>query len=82
MAYTNEEERNEFWMLTKGILQDSKVDIEEAKVLKRWMEEHPHEGFQRPISKLEKFMADGYIDRFESKELIESISFALRTLRQ
>ena len=37
---TREEERAEFWLLTQGILQDSKVDASEARVIKRWLEEH------------------------------------------
>ena len=40
MAYTRKELSDEFWMLTKGILQDSSVDTDEARVLKRWLEEH------------------------------------------
>jgi len=82
MAYTNSELGQEFWMLTKGILQDSTVDTDEASVLKRWLEEH-RQGteFDFVISKLGKFLTDGYIDRFESKELINSIGSILRTLR-
>ena len=72
----------EFWMLTKGILQDSKVDTEEAAVIKRWLEEHRTGGeFDRAIERLDGFLADGYIDRFESKKLIDSIGAVLATLR-
>ena len=79
---TKKEEANEFWMLTKGILQDSRVDTAEAQVIKRWLEEHQHgEEYSRLIQKLERFFQDGYIDRFESQELIESIGTVLRTLR-
>jgi len=82
MAYTVQEKASEFWMLTKGILQDSQVDTDEARVIKRWLEEHRQgEEFARVISKLEKFLTDGYIDRFESRELMESIGTVLRTLR-
>jgi len=83
MAYTKQELGAEFWMLTKGILQDSTVDTDEAAVLKRWLTEHK-EGteFDRVIAKLDKFLTDGYIDRFESQELINSIGTVLRTLRQ
>jgi len=82
MAYTNSELGQEFWMLTKGILQDSTVDTDEAAVIKRWLEEHRQGAeFDLVISKLEKFLTDGYIDRFESKELINSIGTILRTLR-
>jgi len=82
MAYTNGELGQEFWMLTKGILQDSTVDTDEAAVLKRWLEEHRQGSeFDLVIAKLEKFLTDGYIDRFESKELVNSIGNILRTLR-
>ena len=82
MAYSKAELGAEFWMLTKGILQDSSVDTDEAAVVKRWLEEHK-EGteFDLVISRLDKFLKDGYIDRFESKELINSIGNILRTLR-
>ena len=79
---TRKEEASEFWMLTKGILQDSKVDTEEAMVIKRWLEEHRQSNeFDPIIAKLAKFLTDGYIDRFESKELIDSIGRILSTLR-
>ena len=79
---TKKEEADEFWMLTKGILQDSRVDTTEAQVIKRWLEEHQRgDEFSRLIQKLERFFKDGYIDRFESQELIEAIGLVLRTLR-
>jgi len=79
---TYKEESAEFWMLTKGILQDSRVDLDEARVIKRWLEEHSHEGaFDATIRKLDKFLADGYIDRFESADMIESIGNVLARLR-
>ena len=82
MAYTNAELGAEFWMLTKGVLQDSTVDTDEAKVLMRWLEEHKTGAeFDAVIAKLQKFLTDGYIDRFESKELINTIGNVLRTLR-
>lgn len=82
MAYTRQEEAAEFWMLTQGILQDSSVDTDEAKVIYRWLQEHKADAsFDFAIRKLEKFFADGYIDRFESKELIDSLGNILRTLR-
>jgi len=82
MAYTNNELGQEFWMLTKGILQDSTVDTDEAAVLKHWLEEHRNgTEFDLVIAKLGKFLMDGYIDRFESKELVNSIGTILRTLR-
>ena len=82
MAYTNAELSEEFWMLTKGVLQDSTVDTDEAKVLVRWLEEHKTGAeFDRVVEKLRKFLTDGYVDRFESKELVNSIGTVLRTLR-
>jgi len=79
---TRQEESAEFWMLTKGILQDSRVDTEEAGVIKRWLEEHRRgDEFDRLIAKLDKFLQDGYIDRFESKEMIDSIGHVLAVLR-
>ena len=82
MAYAKQELGEDFWMLTKGILQDSSVDTDEARVIKRWLEEHK-EGteFDLIIGKLDKFLTDGYIDRFESKQLIDTIGTILRTLR-
>ena len=82
MAYTKKELGAEFWMLTKGILQDSNVDTDEAGVIKRWLEEH-REGteFDLVIARLNKFLQDGYIDRFESKTLIDTIGTILRQLR-
>lgn len=82
MAYTRAELGSEFWMLTKGILQDSRVDTDEALVIKRWLEEHQTgDEFAFTIEKLDKFFQDGYIDRFESKALIETIGNVLRSLR-
>jgi len=79
---TRKEESSEFWMLTKGILQDSRVDTEEAAVVKRWLEEHKRgDEFDRLIGKLDKFLVDGYIDRFESKDVIDSIGRVLALLR-
>ena len=79
---TRQEESSEFWMLTKGILQDSRVDIEEAAVIKRWLEEHRRgDEFERLIQKLNKFLGDGMIDRFESTDLIDSIGRVLAQLR-
>ena len=82
MAYSKAELGAEFWMLTKGILQDGTVDTDEAGVIKRWLEEHK-EGteFDFTIARLDKFLTDGYIDRFESKQLIDTIGTILRTLR-
>lgn len=82
MAYSKAELGAEFWMLTKGILQDSNVDTDEASVIKRWLEEHK-EGpeFDVVIAKLDKFLTDGYIDRFESRQLVDTIGTILRTLR-
>lgn len=83
MAYTKSELASEFWMLTKGILQDSSVDTDEAKVLKHWLEEHQENGqFQGLIDRLDKFLTDGYIDRFESKNMIDMFGWILTQLRK
>ena len=83
MAYSRQELGEEFWMLTKGILQDSSVDTDEARVLKRWLEEHKEGAeFDTIIGKLDKFLTDGYIDRFESKNLMDTIGSILRLLRE
>ena len=83
MAYSRQELGEEFWMLTKGILQDSSVDTDEARVLKRWLEEHRDGAeFDTIIGKLDKFLVDGYIDRFESKSLMDTIGSILRLLRE
>ena len=80
---TRKEESNEFWMLTKGILQDARVDTEEALVVKRWLEEHQRDGeFAHAIETLGKFLTDRYIDRFESKSLCDMIGNVLTMLRQ
>ena len=82
MAYTKAELGAEFWMLTKGILQDATVDTDEASVIKRWLEEHKEGAeFDLVLNRLNKFLTDGYIDRFESKQLIDTIGTILRTLR-
>ncbi len=79
---TREEKGREFWMLTKGILQDEKVDVDEARILKRWLEEHGDGvDFSYLLGKIDKVLADGWIDRFESRELIVAIGEVLRILR-
>lgn len=79
---TRKEEREEFWLLTKGILQDAKVDTEEARVVKRWLEEHRRgTEFDRALSKLGEQLSDGWIDRFESQSIIEAIGEVLHMLR-
>ena len=80
---TRDEERAEFWMLTKGILQDGRVDTDEANVIKRWLEEHQREGeFAQAIGRLGEFLTERYIDRFESKSLCDLIGSVLTRLRQ
>ena len=79
---TRKEESNEFWMLTKGILHDTRVDTEAALVIKRWLEEHQRNGeFAYEIETLGKFLSDHYIDRFESKGLCDMVGGVLTTLR-
>lgn len=80
---TREELSAEFWLLTQGILQDSQVDAAEAKVVKRWLEEHAEAGdFSLVVAKLDKFLKDGFIDRFESRDITTAIGTVLRTLRE
>ena len=78
---TRAEERAEFWMLTKGILQDSRIDVDEARVMKRWLEEHGKgDEFAFMIDKLNGFLADGYIDPRESSTISNYIGRVLVTL--
>lgn len=83
MAYTNGELASEFWMLTKGMLQDASIDTEEAIVLKRWLEEHGLvETFKPLVDRLGAFLADGFIDCYESKRLLDSFGTVLAHLRK
>ena len=79
---TKKELHDEFWLLTKSVLEDSRIDTDEARVIKRWMEEH-REGnsFDFFIEKLNGFLSDGYVDRFESTKVIEALGSVLRQLR-
>ncbi len=78
---TRKELHDELWLLTKGMLQDSRIETTEATVVKRWLEEHQLvDEFKFTVEKLDRFLADGYIDRFESKELVESLGHALQRL--
>ena len=78
---TKKEEHDEFWLLTRSVLQDSQIDTEEARVLKRWLEEHQRDTeFNYVIEKLNRILADGYVDRFESKEVIDTIGHTLSQL--
>ena len=80
---TRKELHDEFWLLTRGVLQDSKVDTDEAKVIKRWLEEHQRDGeFNVLIEKLAGFLTDGSIDRFESTAIINMLGRALAQLNQ
>ena len=82
MAYTKQELGREFWLLTKGILQDSTIDTDEALVLKRWLEEHRDgDQFEPIIETLDKCLRDGYIDRFESQRLTTVFGHILAELR-
>ena len=79
---TREEERAEFWLLTKGILQDSVIDSTEARVIKRWLEEHQRDNeFEMLLSRLESFLADGYIDPRESNAIADAIGRVLSNMR-
>ena len=79
---TREEERAELWLLTKGILQDSVIDADEARVIKRWLEEHRRgDEFSMLIARLDSFLRDGYIDPRESSAIASSIGRTLADLR-
>ena len=79
---TQKELHEEFWLLTKSVLQDSRIDTEEANVLKRWLEEHQQGNeFEFIIGKLNRFLADGYVDRFESQEIMDALGRTLSLLR-
>ena len=52
-------------------------------MLKRWLEEHRQEGaFDAVIERLARFLSDGYMDRFESKDMIDMLGFTLRRLNE
>lgn len=79
---TKQELHDEFWLLTKSVLEDSKIDAEEARVIKRWMEEHRDgNSFDFFIAKLGGFLSDGYVDQFESTKIIDALGCVLRQLR-
>lgn len=79
---TLQQERDEFWMLTKGLLQDSKIDTDEARVVRCWLAEHNHDNaYDFCIAKLDKQLADGWIDRYESTAIIDAIGQVLRSMR-
>ena len=80
---TRKELHDEFWLLTRSILQDSKVDTNEARVIKRWLEEHQREGeFNGLIGKLAGFLTDGYVDQFESMTIADLLGQALAQLNK
>lgn len=82
MAYTDKELSAEFWLLTKGVLQDSRIDTDEAVVIKRWLEEHQQGGeFAPTIDILTQFLADGFISEYESRRLMDTFGRVLATLR-
>lgn len=78
---TKEELGAEFWLLTKGILQDAVIDAEEARVIKRWLQEHAPEEGAGMVARIDGFLADGYIDPRESARLAEALGVILRRLR-
>lgn len=80
---TQQELHDEFWLLTKGVLQDSRIDADEAKVLKRWLEEHQQgTEFDYVIKRLNLVLEDGYVDRFESRDVIDSLGRTLAQLNE
>ena len=80
---TQQELHDEFWLLTKGVLQDSRIDAGEAKVLKRWLEEHQRgTEFDYVIKRLNLVLGDGYVDRFESRDVIDALGRTLEQLNE
>ena len=78
---TRKEQHDEFWLLSRGVLQDSKVDADEARILKRWLEEHQRDDeFSEVIKRLDSFLTDGYVDRFESSSIVNMLGRALAQL--
>ena len=83
MAYKKSELAAELWMLTKGMLQDSRIDTDEARVVKRWLEEHKDgASFDGAIAMLDRFLADGFIAQYESQQLTEALGRLLAQLRK
>jgi hypothetical protein len=79
---TRQELHDEFWLLTKGVLQDSRIDAGEAKVLRRWLVEHQRgDEFARLIDMLSAFLSDKYVDPSESNAVIDALGHVLATLR-
>ena len=69
--------------MTRGILQDSTVDAHEARVLKRWLEEHQRgDEFANLIGKLSNFLTDGFVDRFESAAVVNMLGWTLAQLNK
>ena len=80
---TKQELHAEFWLLTKSVLQDSTIDTDEARVIKRWLEEHRDgNSFDFIIEKLDGVLSDGYVDRYESTKVIDTLGHVLRQLRE
>ena len=80
---TQQELHDEFWLLTKGVLRDSRIDSNEAKVLKRWLEEHQRgTEFNYVIGRLDLVLGDEYVDRFESRDVIDALGRTLAQLNE
>lgn len=79
---TQKELHDEFWLLTKSVLQDSRIDAAEATVLKRWLEEHQQgDEFDYLIGKLSELLSDKYVDRNESRIVVDALGRVLAQLR-
>ena len=79
---TQKELHDEFWLLTKSVLQDSRIDAAEATVLKRWLEEHQQgDEFDYLIGKLSELLSDKYVDRNESRIVVDALGRILAQLR-
>ena len=79
---TQKELHDEFWLLTKSVLQDSRIDAAEATVLKRWLEEHQQgDEFDYLIGKLSELLSDKSVDRNESRIVVDALGRVLAQLR-
>lgn len=72
----------ELKILSRGILADATVDVEEARVLRRWLHAHRVvEGdFDFVIAQLDRFLEDGAVQAFESRAIAQMLGHCRQTL--
>ena len=79
---TKKELHGEFRLLTKSVLEDSRIDADEARVIKRWMEKRrAGDAFGFFIENPNGFLGDGRVGRWGSTKVIEALGSVLRQLR-